>query len=136
MKKVIFALVAASMTMTSCMNEEFPNATSYGQLNVNVSNDLQMNTRASVSDLSTWISNEYKLNKTYADDKVAFSEYLKETLSNLISPFSTSITGFSGLLIVLSSSSTSTIRFAAVTDIEIITNIIETIRRLIRTCIP
>lgn len=54
MKKVIFALVAAGMTMTSCMNEEFPNATSYGQLNVNVSNDLQMNTRASVSDLSTW----------------------------------------------------------------------------------
>ena len=54
MKKVIFALVAASMTMTSCMNEEFPNATSYGQLNVNVSNDLQMNTRASVADLSTW----------------------------------------------------------------------------------
>ena len=30
------------------------------------------------SDLSTWISNEYELNKTYADDKVAFSEYLKE----------------------------------------------------------
>lgn len=54
MKKVIFALVAAGMTMTSCMNEEFPNATSYGQLNVNVSNDLQMNTRASVSDWSTW----------------------------------------------------------------------------------
>ena len=54
MKKVLFALVAAGMTMTSCMNEEFPNATSYGQLNVNVSNDLQMNTRASVSDLSTW----------------------------------------------------------------------------------
>jgi phage baseplate assembly protein gpV len=54
MKKVIFALVAAGMTMTSCMNDEFPNATSYGQLNVNVSNDLQMNTRASVTDLSTW----------------------------------------------------------------------------------
>ena len=76
MKKVIFALVAAGMTMTSCMNEEFPNATSYGQLNVNVSNDLQMNTRASVSDLSTWIPKEYELNLTYADDKVAFSEYL------------------------------------------------------------
>ena len=54
MKKVLFALVAAGMTMTSCMNEEFPNATSYGQLNVNVSNDLQMNTRASVSDFSKW----------------------------------------------------------------------------------
>ncbi len=31
-----------------------------------------------ISDLSTWIPKEYKLNKTYADDKVAFSEYLKE----------------------------------------------------------
>ena len=31
-----------------------------------------------ISDLSTWILREYELNKTYADDKVAFSEYLKE----------------------------------------------------------
>jgi len=30
-----------------------------------------------LSDLSTWIPKEYTLNKTYADDKVAFSEYLK-----------------------------------------------------------
>lgn len=30
-----------------------------------------------ISDLSTWIPLEYELNKTYADDKVAFSEYLK-----------------------------------------------------------
>ncbi|MBQ7009447.1 MAG: HD domain-containing protein [Ruminococcus sp.] len=29
-----------------------------------------------ISDLSTWIPKEYELNKTYADDKVAFSEYL------------------------------------------------------------
>ena len=29
-----------------------------------------------VSDLSTWIPREYELNKTYADDKVTFSEYL------------------------------------------------------------
>lgn len=28
------------------------------------------------SDLSTWIPREYELNKTYGDDKVAFSEYL------------------------------------------------------------
>ena len=28
------------------------------------------------SDLSTWIPREYELNKTYADDKVAFSPYL------------------------------------------------------------
>jgi putative hydrolase of HD superfamily len=31
-----------------------------------------------ISDLSTWIPKEYELNKTYADDKVAFSEYMKE----------------------------------------------------------
>lgn len=30
-----------------------------------------------ISDLSTWIDREYELNKTYADDKVAFSDYLK-----------------------------------------------------------
>lgn len=31
-----------------------------------------------ISDLSTWIPKEYELNKTYADDKVAFSNYLRE----------------------------------------------------------
>lgn len=44
-----------------------------------------------ISDLSTWIPKEYELNKTYADDKVAFSEYLtalraeirKDTLEKL-----------------------------------------------------
>jgi len=30
-----------------------------------------------ISDLSTWIPREYELNMTYADDKMAFSEYLK-----------------------------------------------------------
>lgn len=30
-----------------------------------------------ISDLSTWIPREYELNLTYADDKVAFSDYLK-----------------------------------------------------------
>lgn len=30
-----------------------------------------------ISDISTWIPKEYELNKTYAEDKVAFSEYLK-----------------------------------------------------------
>ena len=30
-----------------------------------------------ISDLSTWIPNEYDLNMTYADDKVEFSDYLK-----------------------------------------------------------
>jgi len=31
-----------------------------------------------ISDISTWIPKEYELNKTYADDKVAFSNYLME----------------------------------------------------------
>ena len=31
-----------------------------------------------ISDLSTWIPKEYELNLTYADDKVIFSDYLKE----------------------------------------------------------
>ncbi len=30
-----------------------------------------------ISDLSTWIPKEYELNKTYADDRVTFSEYFK-----------------------------------------------------------
>ena len=30
-----------------------------------------------ISDLSTWIPKEYELNKIYANDKVAFSDYLK-----------------------------------------------------------
>lgn len=45
-----------------------------------------------LSDLSTWIPREYELNKTYADDKVAFSDYLtdlreeirRDTLKKLI----------------------------------------------------
>ncbi|MBE6023296.1 MAG: HD domain-containing protein [Cellulosilyticum sp.] len=31
-----------------------------------------------ISDLSTWIPKEFDLNLTYADDKVAFSDYLKK----------------------------------------------------------
>ena len=30
-----------------------------------------------ISDLSTWIPREYELNRTYGDDKEAFSEYLR-----------------------------------------------------------
>ena len=30
-----------------------------------------------ISDISTWLPNEYELNQTYGTDKVAFSEYLK-----------------------------------------------------------
>ena len=38
---------------------------------------LEALTQHNISDLATWIPREYELNKTYADDKVAFSEYLK-----------------------------------------------------------
>ena len=31
-----------------------------------------------ISDLSTWSSNEYELNKTYADDRVGFSAHLTQ----------------------------------------------------------
>lgn len=31
-----------------------------------------------ISDISTWLPNEYELNQTYAMDRVGFSEYLKE----------------------------------------------------------
>ena len=31
-----------------------------------------------ISDLATWIPKEYELNKTYGDDKVDFSEYLRD----------------------------------------------------------
>lgn len=36
-----------------------------------------------ISDISTWLPNEYELNLTYAIDKVAFSEYLKEVREEL-----------------------------------------------------
>lgn len=36
-----------------------------------------------ISDISTWLPNEYELNQTYGTDKVAFSEYLKEVRAEL-----------------------------------------------------
>ena len=36
------------------------------------------------SDLETWIPREYELNKTYANDKVAFSEYLTQLRAELL----------------------------------------------------
>ena len=36
-----------------------------------------------ISDISTWLPNEYELNQTYATDKVEFSEYLKEVREEL-----------------------------------------------------
>lgn len=36
-----------------------------------------------ISDIATWLPNEYELNLTYATDKVAFSEYLKEVREEL-----------------------------------------------------
>lgn len=58
MKKILFAAMALGMCMTSCMNDEFPNAVQYGYINLNVSNDPTLQTRAvqtvSESDLSNW----------------------------------------------------------------------------------
>ena len=36
-----------------------------------------------ISNISTWLPNEYELNQTYATDKVAFSDYLKEVRAEL-----------------------------------------------------
>ncbi len=36
-----------------------------------------------ISDISTWLPNEYELNQTYATDKVVFSEYLKAVREEL-----------------------------------------------------
>ena len=36
------------------------------------------------SDLETWIPREYELNKIYANDKVAFSEYLTQLRAELL----------------------------------------------------
>lgn len=54
MKKILFAAMALSVCMTSCMNDEFPNAVQYGYINLNVSNDPTLQTRATVTDFSTW----------------------------------------------------------------------------------
>ena len=54
MKKILFAAMALSVCMTSCMNDEFPNAVQYGYINLNVSNDPTLQTRATVADFSTW----------------------------------------------------------------------------------
>lgn len=37
-----------------------------------------------ISDLSTWIPTEYELNKTYGNDKVQFSEYMKAVRVELL----------------------------------------------------
>lgn len=50
MKKILFATMALGMCMTSCMNEEFPNAVQYGYINLNVSNNPVMVTRAGESE--------------------------------------------------------------------------------------
>jgi hypothetical protein len=57
MKKILFAAMALGMCMTSCMNDEFPNAVQYGYINLNVSNDPTLQTRAvqNVEDLSKWV---------------------------------------------------------------------------------
>lgn len=40
--------------------------------------NLEAVVQHNISDLATWIPKEYELNKTYGDDKVAFSEYLRD----------------------------------------------------------
>ena len=63
------------------------------------------------------------------------SEYLKPTASNSISPLSTSFTAFSGLTIVLFSSSTSVILRALSSDIVIIVMTMANIMSENRICI-
>ena len=58
MKKSFLFAALAAFSMVSCINEEFPTLTptkGYGYINVNVSNDVQMQTRATVSELKDWI---------------------------------------------------------------------------------
>lgn len=65
MKKIFLAVMAVGMSLTSCMNEEFPNEAKYGYINVNVANDPVIATRVTnVSDLSTWtiLAGETNLN--------------------------------------------------------------------------
>lgn len=56
MKKILFAAMALSVCMTSCMNDEFPNAVQYGYINLNVSNDPTLQTRGTikVDDIASW----------------------------------------------------------------------------------
>lgn len=61
MKKTFLFAAFAALCMTSCMNEEFPNAPQvsekgYGYINLNVSNDPTLQTRASrtATDFSNW----------------------------------------------------------------------------------
>ena len=60
--------------------------------------------------------------------------YENDTFLKLTEPSLTSVTGSAGLLIVLSSSRTSTIRSAEALDIVIITSTIDTIMRLMSIC--
>lgn len=71
MKKTLLAIMALGMTMTSCMNDEFPNATRYGYINLNVSNDPVMQTRGTQTvtgtDLESWHITATKDNNSYTD---------------------------------------------------------------------
>ena len=62
----------------------------------------------------------------------AFLEYLKLTLSKSIEPSLTSVMAFSGLVRLLCSDSTSTIRSADSIDMAIMTKTIDKLIRLIR----
>ena len=75
MKKIFLAVMAVGMSLTSCMNEEFPNEAKYGYINVNVANDPAIATRANVSNLSTWTILAGETNLNSVDYKIKAGTY-------------------------------------------------------------
>ena len=77
MKKILFAAMALGMCMTSCMNDEFPNAVQYGYINLNVSNNPVMVTRAGDPNLqfSATKDGESYTNIAYGLNKVPAGTY-------------------------------------------------------------
>ena len=78
MKKILFAAMALGMCMTSCMNDEFPNAVQYGYINLNVSNNPVMVTRAGEApkwQLSATKDGESYTNIAYGLNKVPAGTY-------------------------------------------------------------
>ena len=56
MKKTFLFAALAALSMVSCTNNELPEAEpGYGYINVNVSNDPVVETRAEVTDYTTWV---------------------------------------------------------------------------------
>ena len=79
MKKTLFSIMAFTMAMVSCTNEEIPTpAEQYGYINVNVTNEpLEENvaqTRATVADYKTWVVTAGDIDLT-KDNKVPAGTY-------------------------------------------------------------